>query len=322
MSTVLERFGLVDEVKDDAETSESPSEKTAEKSIDVGDEGTSESGGSVDDKGVSESNREDTIDEVVDTSDVSTEKRRIKAVKPIEQQLDEEKGFRLRIQRELKEAKEQINSFSELKSKFDELRDELNASKKPEEPELTFEDHPLEYLKTQIEKLSQGFNGMVEHTSNTSQINEHQRTTQALLNKGDKSFSAYSKQQLDFSEAMTYLRGVRLQQFDAMGYSEPESEQMLINETVDMLKRSYQNDQNPAEVAYQIAKINGFKSKSTAEKVIKKTSHGQDKNKTIGAVGTGASKETSLMSMEDLAGMSDADFDKHWEVVMRRQRSN
>lgn len=322
MSAVLERFGLVDEVKTDADTSETAIEKGDGESATVEDGESTEfkqdgSGQDADGEGTEEKS---TVDEVIDSSDVSKEKRRAKTVKSIEQQLEEEKGFRTRIQRELKEAKEQIGIFSELKSKFDELRGELNASKKPVEPELTFEDHPLEYLKTQIDKLSQGLSGVVQHTTNTSQINKHERNIQDLLNKGDKSFTAYAKQQSDFSEAMTHLRGVRLQQFDAMGYSESESEQMLINETIDMLKRSYQNDHNPAEVAYQIAKINGFKSRGVAEKVIKKTSHGQDKNKTIGGVGSGSNKESSLVSMEDLAGMSDADFDKNWELVMRKQR--
>lgn len=324
MSTVLESFGLNKEDSDDDSTKTSEEEVSEEgssfrgarsKSNDDSDEQDFES------KELSESESGDSSQEDR-TTDVQKEKKRSKIVKPVEQQLEEEKGFRTRLQRELKEAKEQLGSFSTLKSQFDELRGELNVSKQQKvEPEFTFEDHPLEYLKNQIEQLREGIGGIAQYTNTTHQQTEQQRNMQFLLRKADASFTAFSEEKEDFPDAMTFLRSSRLKQFKAMGYSDEEANQNLSGEIVNLLQRAYGEGQNPAEIAYKISKLNGFSSLKDSKESIQKISNGQNKNKSMSSIGSGSSKKgENLMTMEDLAGMSDDDFDKHWASYNKSQK--
>ena len=311
MSDVLQQFGLSEEVNTDGETSSEVSDS---------EEGTvAAEAESTESETVESAGTDDAGD--TGTADVQKKAKPVK-LKSLEEQLDEEKGFRVRMQRELKQAKEQLTHFSELKSELDVLRGELNASKKPEtpEPEISFDDNPIGYLKAQNDLITQSLAYLLNQQNTSTKVTKEQAEINKLVAQGRKAFDAFASENEDFKSSFEHLTNTRLKQYRTIGYSDDEATNQVDQEFLVILRKSIENDQNPAEIFYNISKQNGFSSKKVAEESIKKASKGSFRNKTLSNSGTMVDKDVETVRIEDMVNASDEDFDKYWEIYSKKSK--
>lgn len=128
----------------------------------------------------------------------------------------------------------------------------------------------------------------------------------------------FVKTQADYFEAMEYLRGQRDQELQMIGISDPaQRQQMMNNEAMGIAFNAMQNGENPAKRAYEIARFRGFKAKPKAAEQIETLQKGAEAARSLSGKG---GQSPAAVSPEALLEMSDEDFDKQFEKVMRGKK--
>ena len=130
----------------------------------------------------------------------------------------------------------------------------------------------------------------------------------------------FSKATPDYQEAFQYVRQMRDQELEAMGYADPGQRQQIIqNDALQIAAQALQQNKNAAEVVYKIAKSRGFAggkpppsapipaSQQPDAQKIAKIARGQEAGQSLGQVNGSSPAE---LSIEGVLKMSDKDFAK------------
>jgi hypothetical protein len=121
----------------------------------------------------------------------------------------------------------------------------------------------------------------------------------------------------DYNEAVNHLREVRKQELIAFGYDEDQAAQEAQNELVRTAFQLAAQGKNPAQVAYNLAKVRGYvvKTQSGPQKIESQQRVGAA-SRTLGGGGAVSNKLTA----EALLNMDDAEFEalskSQWRTAM------
>lgn len=175
---------------------------------------------------------------------------------------------------------------------------------------------PVGHFKALYEQSQQKIGDLdkwrqTQEANATAMNNVQQLTRIALSHEGE-----FSKKIPDYQEAASYVRSVRDQELQAMGYADPGVRQQIIqSDALQIAAQALQNNMNAAEVVYNIAKARGWQIKAPAPaaaqigdtKKLETVAKGQKQASPLSEANGSAPAE---MSVKALLDMSDSDFEK------------
>jgi hypothetical protein len=208
----------------------------------------------------------------------------------------EEKQQRREMAEELRKSRERAEKMEQTFQQFLSKQNEVQAPK--------YEDDPLgtlkwenEQLKKQVEETASGVRRTEEEFTKARQMHSFAEHVQA-------SESSFRQKAGDYDAAVQYLKKVRIDDFQDLGFNEGQAAQMLQNEIAAFAQAALQQGKNPAEVAYSMAKRYGYKGQDP-EQELEKMQKGQDASKALGA-----GKSNAPLSLGALSELSNDQLDE------------
>lgn len=225
----------------------------------------------------------------------------------------------LREERQEKAAfKRQLEELAEKSKQFDGLRQELDDHRKrrqEEEEKRKFEENPAEYLKSQVESLTEKQQRLIDESTRANQQQiEQAQFMQAVQSQA----AAFSKETPDYGDAFAFIHDRRVKEYEVLGVPAEEWEARFNQESVQFAALAMQQGKNPAEMVYKMAGAWGYaktQAKPTADTEIERLQAGQTAAQTLSRGGAG--EESVLKKIED---MTDDEFDKYFAELKPKAR--
>jgi hypothetical protein len=220
--------------------------------------------------------------------------------------MHEERMRRKEIQKEMQALKER----SELAEK---RLSELAERFKPPVPK--FEENPAAHLKHEIETVR----GEIAETKkfkeeHQKQLEEQRKQTEFIENYRSQA-DVFRSKTPDFDKAYQFVMQSRVSELKAIGYPDLKVREIMANEERMIVEDAFNDEANPAERIYSLAKARGYaKEESEAEKQIKTVQEGVKSSKTL-SKGGGTS---GGLTAQALADMSEEEFAKLDEATFRK----
>ena len=237
---------------------------------------------------------------------------------------DYEKAFKVERhkRKELKEAFEaNARKTTEMEANLSKLQQDFARQQMQPVAPAQVEDipdpdvDPLGYQQHQIKQLEKQ---ITEHNKYLNQRHEYEQRNsqqQAFLNTYQQSAKQFADKTPDFTDAYKFLTQARMEEHKAAGYSVEEANNLLLEEEMAIVAKSYNDKVNPAERIYNLAKNRGYSAKSAAKntppaKNLKDLKNGMANSKSLKS-GGGELPEKDL-GIDDIDGMNFAEFDDFW----------
>jgi hypothetical protein len=221
--------------------------------------------------------------------------------------LHEERERRKELQQELKQR-------AEAEKRLEERLNKLNEALFTPRQEEQYQD-PVEKLAREIQELKQGTQQeRQQKESESKQQQEHAK----FVNKYAASAEAFAKDKPDFGDAYKFLLSARAEELRLMGLPPQEVNKSLVNEEMFIANRAYQDERNPAEVLYELARKRGY----TGEKPKTDSKIEQlDKGLKAKSLGSGGGKpEGGGLDIAHLRDMSDEEFEQTWKTFEKQAK--
>lgn len=220
--------------------------------------------------------------------------------------LHEERMLRKKERERNKELEERVQQgerrLAELAEKF-----------KPAPPK--FEENPAAHLKHQLDTVQSKLAETEKFKEEHQQQLAEQRKQQEFIETYRAKAADFTQTTPDFMEGYNFLRKARFDELKEAGYKPEKIHQILINEEKMIVEDAFNDEENPAERLYKMAKVRGYaKEKSQEQKQIETVQKGLEASQTL-SKGGGASKG---LSMQALAEMSEEEFNKLDEATFRK----
>lgn len=172
----------------------------------------------------------------------------------------------------------------------------------------------LAYRMQQLETQGQGFN---QHVTQQQQLTQFQNALGAL----ESQFRAATP---DYDQAVMFARNQRAKVLEAMGYDAAQSNAIITQEIIGASASAMNRGQNPAELFYNLAKTQGWAAPAAPKPVqppaaapatrLAAVAKGQQ----AARAPRGGTAPAATVTLTDLAGMDDSDFDANFNKLWRR----
>lgn len=178
-------------------------------------------------------------------------------------------------------------------------------------PEPTYEEDPVEALRLENQQIKQFLNAQAQQS--IAQVNDSQYWT-----KFQESENAFKQDAPDYDVAVKFLTNTRLEELKDLGFSDAEAKKVIGDEIRWIADKAYNDEVNPAERFYNLAKRRGYKQEvSPVETKLKTIQKGMQVNRSL----PNGSKSTSNdLTLEALSAMDGEEFDQAWEKLMSNGR--
>jgi len=121
---------------------------------------------------------------------------------------------------------------------------------------------PIEYLKKENQEIKQKIAQTEEDRRSQVQLNQ-------FLTKCNESVQNYQKDVPDYQDAYMHARNQRVAMLKVNGLNDPQAQEMVNREELQVAAKAYQDGVNPAERIYELAKVFGYKRAEVAEEADK-----------------------------------------------------
>lgn len=227
--------------------------------------------------------------------------------------LHEERMLRKEANEKLTEVQDQVSQLQGLREELTAFRDE----KKAEQDQTSYDDDPIGHLREQQEQMQSDLRERDQQTeTQQAQIQE----VQQLQNTINAQVNEFVKDNADYQDALTYVTERRTNDLLALGIIDPVQQQQILNtEAWNIAQTALQNNKNPADVVYTMAKSWGYKQaagqaeKTDLDKQVETIQKGQQESQTLSDAG--GTPDSADISLSDIESMSDNDFDKLWDKM-------
>lgn len=215
-------------------------------------------------------------------------------------------------------AKEAFERAERLERTFQQIVQRQNQPPAPQAPD--FDQDPAGYLKHQQEQLAERqkqYDEMMRQQYHNAQAqHEEQRFVSAYAQVAQE----YVKEQPDFGEAYKYLYESRVAELTAMGYPPDQAAVITRNDEKMLVGNAFQNNINPAEKLYEIARMRGYKGAQQPDPAEKMQSlqKGTQAARSLSSVqGKGAA---GALTLDALSQIEDpAEFDAAWNKMRMKE---
>lgn len=221
--------------------------------------------------------------------------------------LHEERSQRKELQRQLAEQRQLIEKANQ---RLEALFNPPKQAPNPQEDAVGYLDHRLGQLSEQNKQILE-----------KEQQRESERAQQAvvtqLAQRVQLATEEFSKTAPDVREAGSYLNDIRARELMVLGMPEPQARAKAIDELNVALMGWAHEGQNPAQVAYELAKVRGYQPKQ-AQSAEQKIAAQQKGTAAARSLGGGGAVSAGKLTAEALANMSDEEFSKLTESQFRQ----
>lgn len=242
--------------------------------------------------------------------DLVEEKQESPAQKRIRQEIDRRKE----LQGQLDQQREQI---ALMEQRFQALMQRANTEAQPESEQVPdFDDDPAAHLLAQQQKLQQQVAQQNAFLQRQQAEQQRQAQITQMVNTYTPMEEKFASEHEDYYPRVEALKTQRLQMYQAMGKSEAEASQMVMNEAMSLVHQSLAAGRNPAEIIYQYATA----TPQPAAPAPQATPAPQQAAPVPSRLGTRGSTPRAA-NVADLANMSDEEFDRatageNWRRLM------
>jgi hypothetical protein len=244
----------------------------------------------------------------------------------------EEKAERKRLEKLWQEAAERQ---ARLEERYQVIEERMRPQAPP--PPDKAQD-PVGYLEHEIAQAKQA-GPQVQQLQQRLEAWETQQRIAATVSQSEQEYAARTP---DYYDAVEHIRQARVSQYKLAGLNEQQQTQALMADTRNWTMALLQSGKNPAEATYELARAYGYAAKPAggtapsngvdpapvarnadgtfakptnpkveqAKQTLKTVERGQQAAKSLGDA-PGGTASTDLPSAEELASMSDEDFDKY-----------
>ncbi len=236
---------------------------------------------------------------------------------------DYEKAFKAERhkRKELKEALEanakktaqMEQALLELKNSVTRQGQQQQSPQVAPEPTPDPDEDPLGYLQHQIKQQERV---IVEHNKYLKERHQYEQQNsqkQAFMDMYQKAAMDFSQKSADFKDAYKHLVQSKTNEFVAAGYSPQQAEQLLIEDEMAIVAKSFQDGVNPAERIYNLAKNRGYDAKANIKAPAKNISDLKKGIANSKSLKSGGSEvDDKNYGVDDVDGMTFDEFDKFW----------
>lgn len=227
----------------------------------------------------------------------------------------EERERRKELQKKVAEQDERYAKLEERQTKIFEA---LTTRQAPAQEEYV---DPLVALENEVKSLK----GKLE--TNDKQVDENTKLQQKeidFLNKYQASADAFSKDRPDFTDAYNFLLREREKELAVFIKDPLKLKQRLAMDERTIVEEAFNNEQNPGEVLFELAKTRGYKAKAAEPSTnkIDDLDRGLKASKTLGNAGGKSDNDMALSSLSptDLAEMSNEEFDALYNKLKKQSK--
>jgi len=158
-------------------------------------------------------------------------------------------------------AEQRLQTVDELKAAILAMKQRERQAEIPE-----FAENPLGHLAYRLQQAEQQLAQQTQQTQQQNMMTQEQLQAQAQAQQIQRATAAYeaefAKAKPDYYDAVNYLTQKRISELQLFGIYDPQTIQQDIAKNVQGLALTAMNaGKNPAEVAYQLAFVSGYKPK-------------------------------------------------------------
>ena len=231
--------------------------------------------------------------------------------------LHEERSRRRELDQQLQAVREQNARMEERFRAFQERLQEQQraaAPQAPNEPTVSYEDDPAEYLRQQNSILERRVQDLQGARSTSEQERQAQVAMQQFSEQLSMDEQRFVQQQQDYYDAVEFLKQSRYQELQSIGVSPPEIQRAIINDTVYLAQQAARAGKTPPQAFYDMAVARGYAKAAKAQPTaaassnrVQQVAQGQRAAAGMGASGGDSGGDLSLAKLEN---MSDDEFEQ------------
>lgn len=229
------------------------------------------------------------------------------------------KEERMARQAAIARAEQAERDYAEKMAKL-EKRLELLANPPPPVPK--FEDDPAAHLKHQTEAVRAEIEPLKEQLAQSRQQQEQAAAEQRLTQAVSAAEAEFAQKTPDYLDAISHMQRIADNRLQIMGVDDPaQRAQIIRRDAMALAVRALQAGKSPAEMAYQLAKIEGYTAAASNSKIIENIQKGQKASPSMPAGGQKPPTETSALAA--LEQMDDEEFNQliddpeKWKKLIR-----
>lgn len=184
-----------------------------------------------------------------------------------------------------------------------------------------FNDDPAGHVAGITKQFQQRMAEMQEFVKQSQGANSAQQQHVQLAQEASAAEAEFVKRQPDYNEAAGYFQQRKLAEYTALGLDAVSAQQQLARDCAGLVQFAKQNGKNPAETLYNLAKAVGYTAqKASPQQQAQGQQQAPKKAPTSLANLNGAAKapdedQGGAMTVDRIARMSDADFDKFFKEM-------
>lgn len=255
--------------------------------------------------------------EVVETPE--KEAKADEATQPEEEKKDSKEDKKVNygaLHEERQRRKAEAARASKIEAEFAEYKAKYQPQQQQYQPQ-----NPLEVIALRQQQIDQ-------YLTKQEQDRQKQAEDNAFREKYSASAEAFKQDAPDFTDAYNFLVESRLSELQTIGWSPEDANRILVEDEKGIVNLAYQNEVNPAERIYNLAKMRGYQGKQ-AEPQVDNTQieakldtiiKGQMSNKTLPPASKAVSKDLTAEAIAamDIDVMGSSDFDSAWNKLFGR----
>lgn len=206
----------------------------------------------------------------------------------------------------------------DLQSKVDMMNrrfEQMIASMQPPpqqpEPEPDYDEDPVGATHNKVDRALKA----VEELKRNSEVQRQSDEWNGYVRGVQADEAQFKAKTPDYNDAVAFLQNRRATELQAMGYGDEDIMRVIASDAYAVTQRAQQLGKSPAAFAYEMARSVGYKPKQAGQS-LEQMAAGQRVARSVG--GGGVSAGDSTPSLEDLANMSDADFEKLFNRMQPR----
>ena len=174
-----------------------------------------------------------------------------------------------------------------------------------------FSENPALYLKEGIDRLRTDM-----QTQN--QTAEQQRSIENQFQSIAASAREFAAKQTDYLDAMKHVQDIRYKSYELYGIPQNQWEPMWNRECADFGVMQLRQGKDPAQMAYEYAKVNGYTGQKGSpdaknKQKLESMQDGQKASRNLDG-GTGDEEGSLIQKIDD---MSDDEFDAYWKKIAK-----
>lgn len=226
--------------------------------------------------------------------------------------LDDLKEERARRKEAVARQEEMERRFQEFQARTMEYMKAMQTAQQPgqpPQPEVDFQEDPIEYLRRQQESVSQNLEALRSQQAEIEQRRQQQEQWSAMTRGVQAAEQAFVEKTPDYYEAVNWARSQYKAQLAERGVPPSQIDQAVLQHTIALVQQAASVGMDPATWAYTFAKNMGYQPKPVAA-----VPPPGEAPRSLGSAS--GRQDTAELSLSDLSRMSNKDFEEFFQKKM------